>query len=112
MQKVKTGDEVQIIAGKSKGRTGKVLKVLRSTNKQSKSADKLIVEGANMVKKHVRGNPQQEKPGGIIEKEAPIDLSNVMLCDNQGKPSRVGIRTLDDGRKVRYYKTTNEVIDG
>lgn len=112
MRKIKQGDQVVVMTGKNKGKQGSILRVINGFNKQGKKVTRVIVEGINMVKKHVRGNPQMEKPGGIIEKEAPIDASNVMHVDTQGKPSRVGIRTLEDGRKVRYFKTNQEVIDG
>lgn len=114
MNKIRKGDLVQVIAGKDKGRTGKVLQVLtKSKSKASKSAGlRVIVEGLNIVKKHVKANPQQQKPGGIIPKEAPLLACKVLLVDpTTSKPSRVGIRTLDDGRKVRYFKASGEVVD-
>src|SRR5690348_5540686 len=98
MRKIKKGDEVIIIVGKDKGRRGAVLKVL-------KNGTMLLVEGINTVKKHVKPNPNTGDQGGIIIKTQPIHYSNVMLYDQgSGKGVRVGIRTLDDGRKVRYIK--------
>ena len=100
--KIKKGDTVQIISGNETGKSGRVIKIFRST-------DKIVVEGLNMVKKHAR--PTQENPqGGIMEKEAAIHISNVMFIAD-GKPTRIGYKTLEDGRKVRYAKTTGEVIN-
>lgn len=105
MRKIKKGDEVIITTGKDKGRKGVVLSVVLD-------GEKLIVEGINTVKKHVKANPNTGDRGGIIIKTQPIHRSNVMLYDQaSGKGSRVGIRILEDGRKVRYIKTTDEVID-
>lgn len=105
MRKIKKGDEVIIITGKDKGRRGVVLSVVLG-------GEKLVVEGINTVKKHVKANPNTGDRGGIIIKTQPIHRSNVMLYDQaSGKGSRVGIRILEDGRKVRYIKTTDEVID-
>lgn len=104
MRRIKKGDEVIVIAGKDKGKRGNVLRVLDS--------DRLIVENVNIIKRHTRANPQAGVSGGILEKEASIHASNVMLYNAQaGKGDRVGIRTLDDGRKVRYFKSTKEVVD-
>jgi large subunit ribosomal protein L24 len=114
MQKIKRGDKVVLLAGKDKGRQGTILKVI---NRQSKKglrnpSLRVVVEGLNMVKKHVKANPQEEKPGGIIEKEAAIDISNVAILNTgTDKADRVGIKTLDDGRKVRFFKSDGEVID-
>ena len=105
MKKIKKGDEVIIITGKDKGRKGVVLSVLLG-------GEKLLVEGINTVKKHVKANPNTGDRGGIIIKTQPIHRSNVMLYDQaSGKGSRVGIRILEDGRKVRFNKETDEVID-
>jgi len=100
--KIKTGDEVVVLAGKDKGLKGKVLKII-------KSKDRVIVEGVNIVKKHVK--PSAENPqGGIVEKEAPIHISNVALVDpKSGKPTRVGYE-MKDGKKVRVSKKSKEVI--
>ena len=100
--KIKKGDTVQIVTGNETGKTGRVIKVFHAK-------DKIIVEGINNVKKHAR--PTQENPqGGILEKEAAIHVSNVMLISG-GKPTRVGYKILEDGRKVKYAKTTGEVIN-
>lgn len=104
MNKIKKGDLVIVITGKDKGKKGAVLAVL--------SNGKLQVEGINTVKKHVKANPNTGDRGGIIIKTQPIDRSNIMLYDAASeKGSRVGIKTLEDGRKVRYLKSTDEVVD-
>lgn len=104
MRRIKKGDEVIVIAGKDKGKRGSVLRVLGD--------EKLIVENVNLMKRHTKPNPQAGVSGGILEKEAPIQASNVMLFNAQTKKGdRVGIRTLEDGRRVRYFKSTNEVVD-
>ena len=100
MLKIKKGDTVKIIAGKEKGEEGKVLKVIDGT--------RVIIEGKNQVVKHSK--PSQDNPkGGIIHKEAPIDMSNVMYV-HKGKPTRVGFKFVD-GKKVRFAKSTGDVID-
>ena len=100
--KIKKGDTVQIMSGNEAGKSGRIIKIFRTKNK-------IVVEGLNMVKKHAR--PTQENPqGGIIQKEAAIHISNVMFIAD-GKPTRIGYKTLEDGRKVRYAKTTGEVIN-
>jgi len=105
MQKLRTGDEVIVLTGKSKGQRGKIKRIL--TDK-----DRVIVEGLNLVKKHVRPNPQAGQPGGIIEKEAPIHISNVALYNAKtGKGDRVGIKLQEDGKKVRIFKSTGELVD-
>lgn len=102
MQRIKKNDTVKVIAGNDKGKEGRVLAVYPQKNR-------LIIEGVNMIKKHTR--PTQENPkGGIIEKEAPIDLSNVALIF-EGKVTKVGYKTLNDGKKVRICKKTGELID-
>lgn len=104
MQKFKKGDEVIVTAGKDKGRRGNIVQVL--TN------DKLVVEGINLVKKHAKPNPMKGEQGGIVEKEMPVHRSNVMLFNSAtNKGDKVGIKTLDDGKKVRYFKSNNEVVD-
>ena len=104
MRRIKKGDEVIVIAGKDKGKRGSVLRVLGD--------EKFIVENVNIIKRHTKPNPQAGVSGGIIEREAAIQASNVMLFNAQTKKGdRVGIRTLEDGRKVRYFKSTNEVVD-
>jgi len=104
MNRIRKGDDVVVIAGKDKGKRGSVLHV---------NADgSMVVADVNMVKRHTKPNPNRGIAGGIIEKEMPIDGSNVMLWNPQtSKGDRVGFRTLDDGRKVRYFKSTNEVVD-
>ncbi len=111
MQKIKSKDTVIVLAGKDKGKTGVVQKVIMPRAKKTKM--RVIVEGINMVKKHVRGNPQQEQPGGIIEKEAPLDISNVALLNPKtGKADRVGFKVLEqENCKVRFFKSTGEVVD-
>ena len=104
MRKIKKGDEVVIIAGKDKGRRGSILRVLAD--------DRLVVAGVNLVKRHTKANPMRGAAGGIVEKEAPLHASNVMLFNPATqKGDRVGIRVLEDGRKVRYFKSNNEVVD-
>jgi large subunit ribosomal protein L24 len=103
MRKIRKGDEVVVIAGREKGRRGTVIKVLE---------ERVLVENINMVKRHTRPNPQRGTQGGIVEKEASIHLSNVMLWNPIAKKGdRVGIRTLGDGRRVRYFKSNDEVVD-
>ena len=100
--KIKKGDTVQVISGNESGKSGRVIKIFHTKNK-------IVVEGLNMVKKHAR--PTQDNPqGGIIEKEATIHVSNVMMVVG-GKPTRVGYKTLEDGRKVKFAKSTGEVIN-
>jgi large subunit ribosomal protein L24 len=99
MKKLKRDDQVAIIAGKDKGKSGRVLEAI---------GDYCKVEGCNIMKKHVKPNPNAGVEGGIVEMEAKIHRSNVNLCDDAGKPSRVGFKILADGTKVRFLKTTNE----
>lgn len=102
--KIKKNDVVMVIAGKDKGKTGKVMRVIPKK-------DGAIVEKVNMIKRHMKPN-QQNRQGGILEKEAPIAISNLMLvCSKCTDPTRVGYRILEDDRKVRYCKKCNEVID-
>jgi large subunit ribosomal protein L24 len=101
--KIKKGDQVVVIAGRDKGRSGEVLKVLRAQNR-------LIVQGVNMVKRHTRQSPGQT--GGIVDKEGSIHISNVAMADPKGgAATRVGYRFLDDGTKVRFARRSGEVID-
>jgi large subunit ribosomal protein L24 len=105
MRKIRKGDDVVVRTGKDSGKRGTVLKVLTETGK-------VVVENVNLVKKHTKPNPQRGISGGIIEKEMPIDASNVMLYNPQTKKGdRVGFRILEDGRKVRIFKSTSEVVD-
>lgn len=102
--KIKKGDRVVVLAGKDKGKKGEVLKVLPKD-------ERVIVNGVNMIKRHQKQSASDE--GGIISKEAPIHVSNLSLEDpKDGSPTRVGYKTLDDGRKVRFAKRSGEVIDG
>ena len=102
---IRKNDSVMVIAGKERGKTGKVLRVLVDK-------ERVIIERVNMVKRHTKPNPGRGVPGGIIEKEMPIDPSNVMLYNPQtSKGDRIGFRLLEDGRKVRYFKSTSEVVD-
>jgi large subunit ribosomal protein L24 len=104
MHRIRKGDEVVVIAGKDKGKRGSILRVM--------SNGRVVVSDVNMVKRHTKPNPGRGVPGGIIEKEMSIDASNVMLYNPQtGKGDRVGFRTLEDKRKVRYFKSTREVVD-
>ena len=101
--KVKKGDKVVVLAGRDKGRSGEVLQVVPKE-------DRALVRGVNMIKRHQRQSMNQE--GGIISKEAPIHLSNLALADpKDGKPTRVGYRVLEDGRKVRFAKRSGDLID-
>lgn len=101
--KIKKGDRVTVLAGKDKGKTGEVVAVLPQESRA-------VVQGVNVAKRHTR--PSQTNPGGIVEKEASIHVSNLAHIDpKDNKPTRVGIKTLDDGRKVRFAKRSGEVID-
>jgi large subunit ribosomal protein L24 len=101
--KIKSGDRVVLLTGKDKGRQGKVLKVMPK-------AEKLIVEGLNMVKRHTKAS-QTDPQGGVKNKEAAVHVSNVAIVDSKGNPTRVGFR-VDGDKKVRFAKTTGEVING
>lgn len=103
MKKIIKNDQVVVIAGKDKGRRGSVTQVLDN--------GKLIVQGINVAKKHQRGNPNAGIPGGIVEKEMPIDSSNVMLLNPAtDRGDRVGFKTLEDGKKVRIFKSNGEMV--
>lgn len=104
MPRIRKGDQVVVLAGKDKGKQGKILRILAD--------DRVVVENVNMVKRHTRPNPNKGVTGGIIDKEAPIHVSRVALYDSTaGKGARVGFKRLEDGRKVRYFKGSGEVID-
>lgn len=104
MQKIRKGDDVIVIAGKDKGKRGTVLRVADN--------DRVVVENVNMIKRHTRPNPQRNVAGGIVEKEASIHVSNVALFNPATKKAdRIGVRTLEDGRKVRFFKSNSEVVD-
>lgn len=103
MNKIKKGDDVIVLAGKDKGKRGTVLKILAN--------GKAMVNDVNIVKKHVRGNPQSGVTGGIVEQEAAIQLSNIGIYNpTTKKADRVGFKTLDDGKKVRCFKSNGETI--
>ncbi|PLY16980.1 MAG: 50S ribosomal protein L24 [Sedimenticola sp.] len=103
-RKIKKGDQVVVLTGKDKGKQGSVLQVL--------DGEKVIVENINIAKKHAKANPMKGEPGGILDKEMPIHISNVAIYNpTTGKADRVGMKTLDDGRKVRYFKSNGEVVD-
>jgi len=107
MKKLRTGDEVVVIAGRDKGKTGKIKQVITGDRK----GDSVVVSGINIVKRHTKPNPQAEKPGGIIEKEAAIAISNVAIFNPEtGKGDRVGFRIQEDGVKVRIFKSNQKVI--
>lgn len=104
MRKIKKGDQVIVLAGKDKGKQGNILSVINNA--------KVIVENINLAKKHSKGNPMKGEQGGIIDKEMPMDISNVAIVNPvSGKADRVGFKTLEDGRKVRYFKSDGEVVD-
>jgi large subunit ribosomal protein L24 len=104
MRRIRKGDEVVVIAGKDKGKRGNIVRVMPD--------GRVVVSDVNMVRRHTKPNPGRGVPGGIIDKEMPVDASNVMLYNPQtSKGDRVGFRTLEDGRKVRYFKSTSEVVD-
>lgn len=104
MRKIKKGDEVIVITGKDKGKRGTVRQIV--------DADRVLVGGVNVAKKHQRPNPQLGQPGGIVDKEMPIQLSNVAIFNAaENKADRVGIKVLEDGKKVRVFKSTGEQID-
>lgn len=104
MRKIRKGDQVVVLAGKDKGKQGAVLRVLAD--------DRVLVENVNMVKRHTRPNPNKGVTGGILDKEAPLHVSNVALYNTaSGKGERLGVKRLEDGRKVRYFKGSGEVVD-
>jgi large subunit ribosomal protein L24 len=104
VQKIKKGDDVIIRTGKDKGKTGRVSQILEN--------NKILVEGVNQAKKHQRPNPNAGVTGGIVTKDMPIDISNVGLYNPATKKAeRIGIKFLEDGKKVRYFKSTNEIVD-
>ena len=104
MNKIRKGDQVIVIAGKDKGKRGVVTRV--------RDDDRVVVEGVNVVKRHTRGNPTLGTAGGIVEKEAPLHVSNIAIFNPvTSKADRVGFKVLEDGRKVRIFKSNEEVID-
>lgn len=103
MNRIRKGDQVIVTAGADKGKKGEVLRVL---------GEKLIVQNVRIIKRHTKANPQAQQPGGIIEREAPIHASNVALFNPAtGKGERVGFKVLEDGRKVRVFRSSGEAID-
>jgi large subunit ribosomal protein L24 len=103
MNRIRKGDHVIVIAGKNKGQKGEVVRV---------AGDRVVVTNINLVKRHTKANPQASQPGGIIEREAPIHISNVMVFNPAaGKGERVGIKVLEDGRKLRVFRSSGEAID-
>ena len=103
MNRIKKGDQVVVIAGKDKGKRGDVVRV---------AGDKVVVANINVIKRHTKPNPQAGQPGGVIEREAPIHISNVMLFNPAtGKGERVGIKVLEDGRKLRVFRSSGEAVD-
>jgi large subunit ribosomal protein L24 len=104
MRKIRKGDDVVVRAGKDKGKRGTVLRVV--------DAEHVIVENVNIAKKHQKPNPQRGEPGGIVDKEMPLHVSNVGLYNPvKDGPDRVGFKVLEDGRKVRIFRSTGEVVD-
>ena len=104
MQRIKKGDEIIVLAGRDKGKRGTVLRKI--------DAEHVVVEGVNRVKKHQRPNPMKGQQGGIVDKDLPIHVSNVALYNPATKKAdRVGVKTLDDGRKVRVYKANGEQVE-
>ena len=103
MNRIRKGDQVVVIAGKDKGKKGDVVRV---------AGDKVVVSNINVIKRHTKPNPQAGQPGGVIEREAPIHISNVMLFNPiSGKGERVGIKVLEDGRKLRVFRSSGEAVD-
>ena len=103
MNRIRKGDQVIVITGKYKGQKGEVLRV---------AEDRVIVQNINLVKRHTKPNPQANQPGGVIEREAPIHVSNVMLFNPaSGKGERIGFKVLEDGRKLRVFRSSGEAVD-
>jgi len=104
MKKIRKGDQVVVLSGRDKGRRGAVIQVLATGH--------VLVESVNVAKKHTRGNPQAGKPGGIIEKEMPLAISKVAIFNPGAKKGdRIGIKTLKDGKRVRFFKSNGEMLD-
>jgi large subunit ribosomal protein L24 len=105
MRKIKKGDNVVVIAGRDKGKRGDVARVVDDTH--------VVVNGVNQVKRHTKPNPMKNQPGGIVTKEVPIHVSNVAIWNPvTQKPDRIGFRIMDDGRKLRFFKSNGEQING
>jgi large subunit ribosomal protein L24 len=104
MRKLKKGDDILVIAGKDKGKRGKIIRLVGD--------DRVVVENVNLAKRHTKANPMLNRAGGIVEKEMPLHISNVALYNPATqKADRVGFKILEDGQKVRYFKSNNEVVD-
>ena len=103
MNRIRKGDQVVVITGKNKGQRGDVIRVV---------GDRVFVSNVNLVKRHTKPNPQANQPGGIIEREAAIHISNVQVFNPKtGKGERVGVKTLEDGRRIRVFRSSNEAVD-
>jgi large subunit ribosomal protein L24 len=103
MNRIRKGDQVLVITGKNRGQKGEVVRVV---------GDRVVVSNINLIKRHTKANPQANQPGGIVEREAPIHISNVMLLNPAtGKGERVGIKVLEDGRKLRVFRSSGEAVD-
>ncbi len=103
MNRIKKGDQVIVTAGKDKGKRGDVVRV---------AGDRVVVSNINIVKRHTKPNPQASQPGGVIEREAPIHISNVMLFNPvSGKGERIGVKVLEDGRRLRVFRSSGEAVD-
>ena len=103
MNRIRKGDQVVVISGKDKGKRGDVVRV---------AGDKIVVSNINVIKRHTKPNPQAGQPGGVIEREAPIHISNVMLFNPaSGKGERVAFKVLEDGRKMRVFRSSGEAVD-
>ena len=103
MNRIRKGDQVVVITGKSKGQRGDVIRV---------AGDHVFVSNVNLVKRHTKPNPQANQPGGIVEREAAIHISNVQVFNPKtGKGERVGVKTLEDGRRIRVFRSSNEAVD-
>ena len=103
MNRIRKGDQVVVTAGKDKGKKGDVVRV---------DGDKVVVSNVNVVKRHTKPNPQAGQPGGVVEREAPIHISNVMLFNPaSGKGERIGSKVLEDGRKIRVFRSSGEAVD-
>ena len=103
MNRIRKGDHVVVTAGKDKGKRGDVVRV---------AGDKVVVSNVNIIKRHTKANPQANQPGGVLEREAPIHVSNVMLFNPaSGKGERIGTKVLEDGRKLRVFRSSGEAID-
>jgi large subunit ribosomal protein L24 len=104
MRKIRKGDDVIVLTGKDRGKRGTVIRIVGD--------DRVVVENINMVKRHTKGNPQRGEPGGILDKEMPIHISNIALYNPaSGSGDRIGFKILEDGRKVRVFKSNQEVVD-